>query len=190
MSAQYYYLVASLPSLGFSVPAPVEMTAFVEECNRQLGPADQAELEHLLAGRRDQVSTSFSRNWLDGDSQLRNAIVRQRALRLGIEERKFLATHDGFRVDAEDAVNDAFSRANPMERELALDRYRWHLADELSAGDAFGLSAVLAYGIKLKVQERWRDLTQEKGRERLEDLVGMVGVSSEEVAGWGGLAQL
>jgi hypothetical protein len=187
VSTQYYYLVASLPWLTFSAPAVMTKNDFIAECRRQLLPDDLIELEALLDGRRADVKTTFSCTWLDGDTQLRNAIVRQRALRLGVEEKKFLKPHDGFRVDAEAAVNDAYSRANPLERELALDRFRWKLAEELFARDPFGLPAVLAYGVMLAINEHWRSLTPELGKDRLEDLVGMVGVSADEVAGWGGV---
>ncbi len=190
MPTQYYYLVASLPGLTFSFPAALRKNDFLAECHRHLDPCDYAELEALLDERRDRVTTSFSKTWLDADTQLRNAIARQRALRLGVEEKKYIKMHDGFRVDAESAVSDAYSRANPLERELVLDRYRWNLAEELSAADRFGLPALLAYGVMLGINEHWRSLTPELGQERLEDLVGMVGVAADEVAGWGGLAAL
>lgn len=190
MFTQYYYLVASLPWLTFSLPARLTKKDFLDECRRQLRPVDMAELEALLDGRRADVKTDFSRGWLDGDTQLRNAIARQRAQRLGVEEKKFLKEQEGFRMDATAAVNDAFSRANPLERELALDRYRWRLAEEMKASDIFGLSAVLAYGVMLSINEHWRSLTPELGKNRFEDLVGIVGVSADEVAGWGGLGQL
>lgn len=190
MSTTYYYLVASLPGLVFSAPAALSRTDFVTECARHLSPDDQAELEALLAGKFDEVRSAFSRGWLHSDRQIRNAIVRARALRLGVDEKKFIKDHEGFRVAAEAAVNDAFSRANPLDRELALDRFRWNLADELSAGDPFDFAAVLAYGVKLAINEHWRALTPERGRERFEEMVGVVGVSSQEVAGWAGLSQM
>lgn len=190
MTATYYYLVASLPGLVFSAPAALSLHEFVSECARHLSPADHQELEHVMGGRLDAVHAEFSRQWLHNERQIRNAIVRARALRLGVDEKKYLKDHEGFRVDAESAVNDAFSRANPLERELALDRFRWNLADELSASHPFQLPAVLAYGVKLAINEHWRALSPERGRERFEEMVGVVGVSSQEVAGWSGLSQM
>jgi hypothetical protein len=187
VSTQYYYFIASLPWLTFSFPAALTKKDFLEECRRHLLPDDMVELDALLDGRRADVKTPFSSTWLDGDTQLRNAIVRQRALRLGVEEKKYLKAHDGFRVDAEAAVSDAFSRANPLERELALDRFRWKLAEELFVRDPYGLPAVLAYGVMLAINEHWRSLTPELGKDRLESMVAMVGVSADEVAGWGGV---
>jgi len=190
VTAQYYYLVASLPSLVFSAPAAWGLAAFVEECRRHLAEDDQRELDALLAAQPESVATDFSRRWLHADRQLRNAIARARALRLGVDEKKYVRPHEGFRVDVEAAVDDAYSRPNPLERELALGRFRWSLADELSAGDPFALPAVLAYGVKLQINEHWQSLTPERGRERLEEMLGVAGVSSDEVAGWAGLAQL
>jgi len=190
VTTSYYFLVASLPSLAFSTPAQLLKSDFITECRRHLSAEHMTELDALLEGRSADVKTDFSRRWFDAECQLRNAIVRSRALRLGVDEKKFIKDHRGFRLDVESAVDDAFSRANPLERELALDRFRWSLADELSAGCSFQLPALLAYGVKLSIHERWRALTAELGRERFEEVIGTVGVSSGEVAGWAGLAQL
>lgn len=190
MSAQYYYLVASLPGLVFSAPASLNHAAYIEECRRHLLPADWNELDALVGGRRTDVATRFSREWLNSEGQLRNAIARTRALRMGVDEKKYIRDHEGYRMDVEAAVDDAYSRPNPLERELALDRFRWNLADELSASDPFGLAAVLSYAVKLGINEHWQSLTPERGRERLEECVGVVGVSSQELSGWAGLAQL
>jgi len=190
VAEQYYYLVSSLPGLAFFTPVPITRAVFFETCRGSLNAAGMEELEAVLEGRREDVKTGFGSAWLDGDRQLRNAIARQRALRLGVDEKKHLKEHHGYRVDAEDVVSDAYSRANPLERELALDRYRWNLADELSQADPFGLSTLLAYAVKLEINAHWQSLTPEKGRDRLEEMLEVVGVSSEEAAGWGGLAQL
>jgi len=190
LTTQYYYLVASLPGLIFSAPASFNRAVFLDECRRHLSPADMAELDALVGARRLEVSMRFSREWLNSEGQLRNAIARTRALRAGVDEKKYLKSHEGYRMDVEAAVDDAYSRPNPMERELALDRFRWNLADELSAGDPFGLSAVLSYAVKLGINEHWQSLTPELGLQRFEELVGVVGVSSQELSGWSGLAQL
>lgn len=190
MSNTYYYLVASLPALAFAAPGEMSCDAFVALCGEHLSVADHAELTALLAGRYDEVRTEFSRGWLDADRQVRNASVRARALRLGVDEKRFLREHRGFRVAAETAVNEAFARAHPLDRELALDRFRWNLADEWSLGEPFSLEAVLAYGMRLAINERWRGLTPERGRERFDEMVDVVGVSSQEVSAWSGLSQV
>ena len=190
MITQYYYLVSSLPGQVFSAPAAMDRHVFVDECRRILVDQDRLEFDALMEGRIDDVRTPFGRSWIDSDRQMRNAIARARAIRSGVDEKKYIREHGGFRVDIESAVDDAYSRPNPLERELALDRFRWNLADELSRHDPFGLATILAYGVKLEINAHWQSLTPEGGAASLERLVGVVGVSSEEVSGWAGLAQL
>jgi hypothetical protein len=54
---------------------------------------------------------------------------------------------------------------------MGLDLARWKLADELAGADAYGLPAVLAFGVKIMLTARWAAMTDEAGRERLEQLV-------------------
>jgi len=190
VTAQYYFLVASLPGLSFSAPAPVTRAYFLHECQQHLSGNDFAELSAVLEHREEEARSAFARDWFNCNRQMRNAIVHQRASRLAVEGGKYCRAHSGYRMDLEVAVTEAFARANPLEREMALDRVRWNLADELNGGDVFGLTALLSYGIKLSILARWQSLSAEKGQERLDETVGVVGVSSEEVAGWSGLAQM
>ena len=52
---------------------------------------------------------------------------------------------------------------DPLERELALDRLRWTLLDELAVSQAFGFQAVLAYGLKLRLAEKWAAMDEAEG---------------------------
>lgn len=67
-----------------------------------------------------------------------------------------------------ETVADAFEKTNSLEREQELSHGRWRMLDELVGQDCFGLAAVLAYGMKLRIAERWVHLTEEAGEERLE----------------------
>jgi hypothetical protein len=52
---------------------------------------------------------------------------------------------------------------DPLDRELALDRLRWTLLDELAVAAPFGLQAVLAYGLKLRLAEKWAAMDETEG---------------------------
>jgi hypothetical protein len=52
---------------------------------------------------------------------------------------------------------------DPLERELALDRHRWALLEEIAAQPAFGVQAVFAYGFKLRMVEKWSALSDAAG---------------------------
>lgn len=191
---KYGYFAASLPTLTFGAPAPMDLETFVAECQRQLAPEEFLEVEALAVGKpapSDSPSAFFC-EWRQGMIQLRNAIVGVRASRqpVAVDEKKLVRPHAGYRVWMEDGVQDAFSRATPLEREQALDRLRWTYADELSRTAPFDLPAILAYAVKLSISLRWQAMTEEKGGEKLDELLNAVMTTSDEVKGWLALASM
>ena len=47
----------------------------------------------------------------------------------------------------------------------------WCLADLLSLNGAFGLGVVLAFAVKLRIAERWADLTEATGQRTLDEMI-------------------
>lgn len=172
------YLAASLPALVFGAPPPFGVEAFRQSCEAVLTPDDRAVLDAVLADR-PAAGSAFSDGWLARDTQLRNAVVRARAAHLGVDARPFLRDHAGWDASVAAAVTDAFAKPNPIEREMALDRIRWHVADDLAKFEPFSLSAVLAFAVKLRIAERWAALDEAKGRERVEAFVAGAGPAAE-----------
>ena len=140
----YYYLVASLPTLVFGDPPPFPPETYVGRCADFLKPGDHRELALVLAGRASEGATGFARQWFAADTQLRNAVARQRAVRWNVEAGSSQKSHPGFSVCAEKTVTDAFAKPTPLEREMELDRFRWELLDDLAREQPFGLPAVIA----------------------------------------------
>jgi len=168
---KYYYLVASLPSLVLGEPPPLNMERLRFSCSTVLEPEDMAELERIAAGRDEECSGAFMQAWRDAEYQLRNAVAAVRAHRRNVEAQPHLREHRGFRVWIEKAVTDAFAKPNPAEREMALDRLRWQILDELSRQDPFGVGPVLAFALKLRMAERWARLDAAAGRRMLDGFV-------------------
>ena len=73
-------------------------------------------------------------------------------------------------ASAEVLVSDAFTRNDPVELEQALSRTRWQMAEELIV-DPFGFEKVLAYGIQLKIVERWSSMDVSVGKEKIEAVI-------------------
>lgn len=167
----YPYLVASLPTLSLEAPPPFTPEEFRFQCQGVLSGADLAELDLVLAGRAEQGRTAFARAWAAADAQIRNAVARTRAAKLGVEAKEYLRAHPGYVVWLDREVAAALSRANPQVRELELDAARWTFVDNLARADAFGLPAVLAFAVKLMLVSRWATMDETVGRERLEELV-------------------
>ena len=170
----FYYFVASLPTLELGAPAPISVAAFGDEVVRLLPAEAAAEWQALQRGDGSSAASAFAARWRDTEAQLRNTIARNRAARRNVEVTSHLRPQTSFSVYLEHAVAEAYSKPHPLERELALDRFRWNFLDELVRTSPFGLEAVLAYGLKLRLVERWQGLTDEAGRAALREAVQRV----------------
>jgi hypothetical protein len=97
--------------------------------------------------------------------------VRVRAKKRGTDGSSFLKPHEGFSATIEKMAADAFARPNPLEQEMELDRARWSLVDELALNEPFGFPAVLAFAVKVRIAERWAQMDEEAGKEKVEQFI-------------------
>jgi hypothetical protein len=165
----YYFLAASLPMLSMGEPPAISLPEFLSRCEGQLSKSDYQALYAVVHG--DDSSHPFAVEWRDRDRQIRNALVRVRAAAQRRDAAPHLRDHKGFDVHSEATVDEMGTRANPLESELALDRLRWSILDELAGHDMFCLGAILAYGLKIRLVERWAAMDEPAGRDRLEEIV-------------------
>jgi len=168
---KYYYLVASLPLLTLGDPPPISVIRFRSDAGGELAEDDARELALVMDESEDPGRSPFARAWRNAETQIRNACVTFRAGRYGEDPRRYARSHEGFDVSVEDGVRRAFEAASPLDRERALDRLRWRIADDLALPDPFGLPAVLAFGVKLKMAERWAEMDDEVGGGKIESWV-------------------
>lgn len=166
---KYPYLVASLPVIAMDDVPAMRMDRFMEDARRLLSPEDAAELEGVLADDPSACRTQFARRWFRFDGDLRHRIAAVRAGRLKLDPRGLGPGSGGGDAEVKKAVLDAFGRTNPMERELQLDQTRWRVLDELGRLEPFGLAAVLAYGLQLRLSERWSGLSVDAGSAALNE---------------------
>ncbi|MCG2658939.1 MAG: DUF2764 domain-containing protein, partial [Kiritimatiellae bacterium] len=187
--ASYYYLVASLPALFLDEESPITPAEFMAACDQWLDADDARDIHCLMdnhsacakasdfakatpdttADRPECVKGACANQWLARETEIRNALARLRAAKVRVDAEPFLRPCRELDLYTEKAVAEAMSRPQPLERELGLDRLRWSLLDDLSRFDPFGLPAVIAYALKLKLVERWSALTVEKGRAVVEE---------------------
>lgn len=171
----HYYLVASLPTLVLGEPPPLPPEAILHKCANLLEQSELDELRRVLEGRVGEGVSEFSRRWVRADTQLRNAAARVRAGRLAAEPKRYLREHAGFDTYIEKAVTDAYAKPNPLERELAIDRHRWQMLDEMILTEPFGLAAVLAWALKLRIVTRWAGMEEDAGRQNVADVLEEMG---------------
>ncbi|MBM4151898.1 MAG: DUF2764 family protein [Kiritimatiellaceae bacterium] len=166
---QYWYLIATLPGLHLGEKPLISSAAFLSLCADQLTPDELSGVTAILPLR--EPPAGIASNLWNNEIQLRNAIVRVRAKNSSLDATPFLQTHSGYHVSMEKMVTDAFTRPNPMEQQMELDRVRWSMADELAGTDSFGVVSILAYAVKLRIAEYWATLDDEKGRQHVEELI-------------------
>ena len=161
----HYYFVATLPLLTPGEAPGISRAAFTAACEQHLRPADATGAAAVLedSGAAPQGGDGFLARWHNAETQLRNAVARTRGARRGVDIARQLRPVGAFDVALEQSVSDAFGRPSPLERERALDGFRWNKADELAGHDAFSTASVLAYAVKLGIAHRWAALDQESG---------------------------
>ncbi len=179
----YYSLVASLSTLQIGGEPPFSTEEYVDNCAQWVTEREEQILRKVLLDIPDIAPCPLCLAWHNIETQLRNAIVRQRAQKLGVDAKEYLQPHDGFSGTIEVLATDAFTRTDPVELEQELDRARWQLAEGLIDGkDPFGFEKVLAYGIQLKIVERWNRMDVHSGKEKLEAVI-TANTEKEEPAG-------
>ncbi len=167
----YYYFAASLPSLQLDGELPFTFSSFKALCHAHLTPAHAALLSSREALRSDATAHPFVRAWHEQEAQIRNAVVTHRATRKNLDPADHVRQEISYDGPTETAVADAFSNSNPLSRERALDEFRWQQLSERAGFDMFSLESILAYGLKLRIVERWSKMNEEDGRVRAEDLI-------------------
>lgn len=163
MPRQYPYVVVSLPLLEFGGEPPMTADELIDHCAELVQPDDLAALRLVAAGRLEEVRQLAVRRYLQRDMQLRNAVARQRAGRVGVDAARYLRPHEGWDVETEDVATQAMSVIDPLERDLLLDRLRWRWLEEMAAMPAFGVQAIHSYALRLRILEKWQARTDERG---------------------------
>ncbi|MCX7886942.1 MAG: DUF2764 domain-containing protein [Verrucomicrobiae bacterium] len=167
----YYYVIASLPMLFFGEPPPFSAAEWRRQLRGVLSDEDLAQVEAFL-DQRPLPGNRFYEQWQLRIIQLQNAIARARAARLGVEVHPYLKEHPGFDVAIQNAVTHAFTKDNPLEREMELDRCRWQIADELARPHPFGIERLFAFALQLRIAERWAALREEAGLRIVAEFIG------------------
>lgn len=167
----YYSLVASLPTLQIGDEPSFSTEEYIGTCAQWVTDREARILRNILLGEGDGQSCPHCRAWSNIETQLRNAVVRHRAQKLGVDAKEYIQPHDGFSGTIEVLVTDAFTRNDPVELEQELDRARWQLAEELIGQYPFSFEKVLAYGIQLRIVERWHRMDVHTGKETLEAVI-------------------
>lgn len=166
MASFYPYLVSSLPALQFGMKPPLTFEGFIAACDGLVPEADMALLRALPSGSAPEPGsdTEAVRRWREFDTMLRNELVMIRAARRKTDGARYLRP-DGepaSSYEAHIAIN-AYRRVSPLEGEREFDFQRWRRLDELAFGHYFDIDALVVYGYKLMILEKWDRIASADG---------------------------
>ncbi len=160
-----YYVVASLPHLAFGEQPPFPEERFRFLLRGLLDEAQERDLDLVRAGLPGG-DDPFVEEWAETAAAIAGAQAAARMARRCRRGEDCLQPAPPAHPAAR-RVQAAFELHTPLETELAVDRIRWSLLDEMTLNRHFEFRQVLAYAVRLAILERWAALDEEAGRARL-----------------------
>ena len=135
------YIVSSLPTLAFNVPAPISWEKFAETVR-----GDATFLSYL------------TKDFDDLETQLRNAIAEARG------RERFKRPADGCSLYWKNRILACFQEKDVAKREELLDRTWWDAAGELTPpSEPLGPGALATYAIRLKIALKRTRISKDTG---------------------------
>ena len=155
MSGGYYFLVASLPHLKFGAAPRLTPAQFLSRCAGQVSTAHYRMLAgvELIQNQPAKTGLALLDRWHERERALRNALVIERAKRLGVTAAGHLRD---FRPDPRlaEIARQLLALDSPLAADEELDRIRWRVLEELAFGHYFDLETLVVYLLKLRILER------------------------------------
>ena len=162
----YYYFIATLPSISYGDKPPVSSDAFRELCNALLHPDDAALLKYCYYDPKLVVETVQP----TGSAFIDLLMLRERVLILNLA---FIRAAKLKRPSPEDPPHDvpraeargktAFEMEDPLEATIYIDEGRWGALDDMVGLNTFGVNNIFAYFLKLQLMERRQLFDAERG---------------------------
>jgi hypothetical protein len=178
--AEYYYLIASLPSLFFGQAVPLEPAELLARAKGQLDADDFGLLESItLSANEDSERLTArypeARAYYGWERRARWELASARAARRGVPFDR-AAPDAPFEVtrSARDAVDAVMRADNPLEGELAFERARWAYLERIKNAHYFDMEWLVAYALQALSLSRIARFDAEAGRARYDATYGAV----------------
>ena len=185
--SNYHYIIVGLPDLvpdfGSQSFSYDEVSAVIranlsKKDNKlvdwlEFGLAED-NLHHYFYHKAEHSKNNFLSQYFAFDRFLRNVQVSLLSRTLGKESEKYMMGEINTENDDYKEIAKIFEISNLIEREQALDRFRWRKISEINLYHYFDIDVILAFLLKGKIVERWIKLDQAKGAELFEQYVSEV----------------
>jgi len=184
MAGYYAYLLSSLPMLHFGVKPPITFEAFQAVCRglvsdeelgllealgksslsffsamgkSSLSPFSEAGKSSLPPFSSDEAAWPGAvRAWVSFERMLRNELAKVRAARQHKEAGPYLRGDAGAEPAFTQLAVNASRHPDILESERMLDAARWQGLEAQCFGHYFDVDALMIYGLKLLILERWQ----------------------------------
>ena len=172
MKEQYYYVISSLPSLSLKEELPIRKNNFLSVCKENLKTTDFEMLRSidLFEADQDKAPLDIVRHFFSWEREVRNALVKLRAERLGLDSVDFIRGGMSDHLTGHIA-EEAFNADSPLMAENILNKARWKYLDELEFGHYFDIEILVIFFIKLQILERVSLFDAVQGQEKLNAVV-------------------
>jgi hypothetical protein len=163
------FLLSSLPVLELGAAAPFSVEEYRRRCDGVEG-LNLGDFDAVAAGVAG--SHPFTLDYANVLTEIKNATAALRASKWeGENIRLSERSYSGYHVNLHQKLSDAMNMQNPLEREIALERARWFVAEELAGIDYFSEAKIYAYIVKLQINNRLAQLNEEAGKAAVENFI-------------------
>lgn len=174
--ANYYYLMAQLPSISFGSKPPFKYEEFEQLAFRYVNKKDgellkSLSLEPIRNGKK--TSSSLLNKWNEFECAVRLALRELRANKLKWENVDISYEEHSKVISsyyAQSIASQAFSMEDPLQAELFLDKKRFEFLDSIKSSDSFSSDALFSYAIMLLLIIREESFSREIGIEEYKKL--------------------
>lgn len=153
---------------------------FCAQCQEYLSPQDAATVLALMNGGETLFVNRTARGWNDFNRAIRNELVLSRSKKYALDPATYFQGEREADMRVIDLLEYASEAENPLASEKIIDHFRWALLDDLAQGHFFDLDFLIAYGLKLRIAERYANVATDNGLKRFEEITAITGTFTRE----------
>jgi hypothetical protein len=167
--------MASLPMLHFGNPPPFSFERFLFACEGFIGEQEFGTLTRLPSFLESQgpIEHKAIQKYCAFDVALRNELVKVRAVRKHSDPFVHLREGGYFDLTLVRLAGAVSKNPSLLDAEKQIDRERWNFLEELAAGHYFDFDALVVYGFKLLILERWERIRSADKPRALNETIGV-----------------
>lgn len=183
--SNYHYIIAGLPNIVLDYGSGKKFSyqdvrnSIAENCSA----GDTRLIEWLEFGMDEEnlsphtyraigkLRNRFLREYFEFDRQLRNAVAVRNSEQLGKDPAAYTIGTNSEDFEERTGIRSIFAKTDLLEKEKAMDRLRWDMANGINTFHYFDMDVILAFLVKASIVERWNRMDAATGTEMFEKLV-------------------